>query len=97
LLDYLFLKLSNDLQLIASVNPMMWVCLLQILAIGALSAASSTAAVAILLAIDVEFCRVYPYLTCIRYKVSVILASMAWSFIVASAGSTFWLLVSLSE
>ncbi|PAN11324.1 hypothetical protein PAHAL_2G168500 [Panicum hallii] len=68
-----------------------------ILAIGSLAAASSATAVAILLAIDVEFCRVNPYLSCSRYKVFVILASMAWSFIAASAGSTFWLLVSLSE
>ncbi|RLN23573.1 CASP-like protein 5B3 [Panicum miliaceum] len=67
------------------------------LAIGSLSAASSATAVAILLATDVEFCRVNPLFSCSRYKVSAILASMAWSFIAASAGSTFWLLVSLFE
>ncbi|CAN6203970.1 unnamed protein product [Urochloa humidicola] len=68
-----------------------------LLAMGSMAAASSATGVAILLETDVNFCRVYPYLSCSRYKVSVILASMAWSFMAASAGSTFWLLVSLSE
>ncbi|KAF8724360.1 hypothetical protein HU200_021392 [Digitaria exilis] len=68
-----------------------------IMAMGSLAAASSSVAVAIFLTTDVEFCRVYPYLSCSRYTVSVILASMTWSFTAASAGSTFWLLVSLCD
>jgi hypothetical protein len=73
------------------------VYLFQILSMGSMAAASSSTGVAIFLETDVEFCNVYPYLSCSRYKVSAILASMAWSFIAASACSTFWLLVSLSE
>ncbi|RCV11011.1 hypothetical protein SEVIR_2G159500v4 [Setaria viridis] len=70
-----------------------------VLGIASMAAASSSAGVAILLVRDSQFCRVhdYQYLSCSRYEVSVILAFMAWSFIAASAGSTFWLLVSLVE
>ena len=59
------------------------------LVISSLAAASSATIMAILLAIDVDFYRAYPYLTCSRFKVSVIQASMAWSFVAASADFTF--------
>ncbi|KAF8728021.1 hypothetical protein HU200_018594 [Digitaria exilis] len=69
-----------------------WVMTMQ-----SLAAASSSAALTIFLTTDIELGRVDPYLTCSWYKVSVILASMAWSFTAAPAGSTFWLLVALYD
>ncbi|CAL4948335.1 unnamed protein product [Urochloa decumbens] len=70
-----------------------------VVAIASMAATSSSVGVAILLVRDTQFCRVHDeqLVACSRYKFSVILAFMAWSFIAASAGSTFWLLVSLSD
>ncbi|CAN6162543.1 unnamed protein product [Urochloa humidicola] len=70
-----------------------------VLAIASTAAASSSAGVAMLLLRDTQFCgaRDEQLVACSRYKFSIILAFMAWSFIAASAGSTFWLLVSLLD
>ncbi|CAL4962254.1 unnamed protein product [Urochloa decumbens] len=70
-----------------------------VVAIASMAATSSSAGVAILLVRDTQFCRVHDeqLVACSRYKFSIILAFMAWSFIAASAGSTFWLLVSLLD
>ncbi|CAN6195323.1 unnamed protein product [Urochloa humidicola] len=70
-----------------------------VLAIASMAAASSSAGVATLLLRDTQFCRARneQLVACSRYKFSIILAFMAWSFIAASAGSTFRLLVSLLD
>jgi hypothetical protein len=60
-----------------------------------LAAVSSTGGVVVLLEIDMNYCSPYSSLQCSLFQLSVILGSMAWTFISASAISTFFLLVSL--
>ncbi|CAN6173749.1 unnamed protein product [Urochloa humidicola] len=60
-----------------------------------MATASASAAVVIYLERDSAFCTMYPQLSCSRYKLSVMLAFMAWSFVAASSASSFWLLPSI--
>ncbi|TVU10938.1 hypothetical protein EJB05_44494 [Eragrostis curvula] len=56
---------------------------------------AASAGVAIYLERDFNHCKTNPHLSCGQYKLSVILASMTWSFIAASATASFWLMASL--
>ncbi|TVU10948.1 hypothetical protein EJB05_44504 [Eragrostis curvula] len=60
----------------------------------AFAGASAAAGLDILMERDVQFCNSYPYLACSRYRIAVILTCLAWSFLAASAASTFFLLTS---
>ncbi|KAL6594309.1 hypothetical protein ACP70R_048502 [Stipagrostis hirtigluma subsp. patula] len=72
-----------------------WIVLFDwLMAIVSVASATASAGVAIYLERDFHICRTHPHLSCSPYKLSIILAFMAWSFITASAASSFWLLAS---
>ncbi|TVU10970.1 hypothetical protein EJB05_44527, partial [Eragrostis curvula] len=79
-------------------NRYLWVSVVLVgdwlVGILSFSAATASAGVTILFRRDTEFCRAFPQVTCGLYDLAVILAFVAWSFIAASAFSSFWLWVS---
>ncbi|KAG0487827.1 hypothetical protein HPP92_006638 [Vanilla planifolia] len=60
-----------------------------------LAAACSSAGVAVLFARDVEFCRVFPLLSCSQFEISIAFAFVAWLLIAVSSLVMFWLLPSV--
>ncbi|KAG0489513.1 hypothetical protein HPP92_006376 [Vanilla planifolia] len=88
-LDSYAIRMKRDLH-----NPVL-VSLFVVTATLSLAAACSSAGVAVLFARDVEFCHVFPLLSCSKFEISIAFAFVAWLLIAVSSLVMFWLLPSV--